>query len=494
MCIATLHNSAFQDEALYLYAGRQVIHQWNGGPVPAANYPAWFSGYPYVYPPIGGFLDLVGGLELARDFSTACMLGVTAMVYSVTDKLFHRPAAIFASAAYATTGVVLFLSRLATYDPMCLLLIAIATALAVHGGMRKRPWAVLGIGPVIVLAVLAKYAALLFVLPVLSLLAVTGVSFVGWWRGVLRFALAMAGLALSVWVAYRIINKAALHAIVGSTTNRSVASKAPRLGLLIHVLRMGGLIYLIAFVGLLLALRLRWRLRVIAVLMFGSSLLAPAYHIYMQEPISLDKHIAYGLFFAMPLAGYALARLSGHGWRLPGTIHNGYWTVGLAAVLVVLTLGLSQSRNLYSEWANTSALSTALHTQLRDGTGRILAEDEEVSSFDTLDVTDPWQWNTMYFPYYEDHAGHQLSGDAALAQAIKDRYYSWVELSLVYLPNNAYYAAGQMAQTRNYDLIAVILFSNSYGRGHFYLFRSALEAGHGNFTSLAQLKTKNWGS
>jgi hypothetical protein len=51
-----------------------------------------------------------------------------------------------------------------------------------------------------------------------------------------------------------------------------------------------------------------------------------------------------------------------------------------------------------------------------------------------------------------------------------------------------------MAETRNYDLIAVILFSNSYGKGHFYLFRSALAPGHGNFTSLAQLKTKDWGS
>jgi hypothetical protein len=494
VCIATLHNTAFQDEALYLYAGRQIIHQWNGGPIPAANYPAWFSGYPYVYPPIGGFLDLVGGLGLARDFSTACMLGVTAMVYSVTDKLFHRPAAIFASAAYATTGVVLFLSRLATYDPLCLLLIAIATALAVDGGMRKRPWAALAIGPVIVLAVLAKYAALLFILPVLSLLAAVAVSFQGWWRGMLRFTLAIAGLAISAGVAYRIMDKAAFHAIAGSTTNRSVALKAPRLGLLVHVLHMGGLIYLFAFAGLLLALRLRCRLRVIAVLMFGTSWLVPVYHIYKQEPISLDKHIAYGLFFAMPLAGYALARLSGHERRTPCATHHGYWTVGLAAVLVLLTLGLSQSRDLYNGWANTSALSTALHTQLRDGTGRILAEDEEVSSFDAIDVTDPWQWNTMYFPYYVDRAGSRLFGNAALAQGIKDRYYSLVELSLVYLPDEAYYAAGQMAQTKNYDLIATILFTNSYGRGHFYLFRSALQAGHGNFTSLAQLKTNDWGS
>jgi len=47
-----------------------------------------------------------------------------------------------------------------------------------------------------------------------------------------------------------------------------------------------------------------------------------------------------------------------------------------------------------------------------------------------------------------------------------------------------------MAATKNYDLIAVISFENSYGEGHFYLWRSALEAGHGDFASMAQLKSK----
>ena len=51
-----------------------------------------------------------------------------------------------------------------------------------------------------------------------------------------------------------------------------------------------------------------------------------------------------------------------------------------------------------------------------------------------------------------------------------------------------------MATTRNYDLVAVILFQNSYGKGHFYLFRAALEPGNGNFKSLNQLKTNNWAS
>jgi 4-amino-4-deoxy-L-arabinose transferase-like glycosyltransferase len=494
--VTTLRSTAFQDEALYLYAGRVIIHNWGGGPVPLEHFAFYFSGYPDVYPVVGGFLDMIGGLELARDFSLICMLGVTAIVYAVTRKLWGQPAAIFAAAAYASAGVVLFVGRLATFDAMCLFLIALAAQIAFHGGTSKRPWAATAIGPVLVLAILAKYAALLFVPPVFGLVACLSVTFLGWragWRhGLVRLALALLSFFLSLGIAYEVINKEALHALQGSTTSRIAILKEPRLTLFTHVLQMGGLVFLVGFLGMLLVLRYQRRFAVVAVLLFGSSCLAPAYHIYEQEFISLDKHIAYALFFAAPLAGYALTWLSGIGRRPFFSPYRGYWVAGLAVVLALFTLGLSQARTLYASWANTSTLSSALHTQLRDGTGRILAEDIEVARFDAMDVTQEWQWNGVRFAYYMNARHQQFLGNAALAQGIKDRYYNWVELSFVYLPAQAYYAAGQMMATRNYDLITAIPFCNSFGKGHFYLFRSAPLAGHGNFTSWKQLKTKHW--
>ena len=490
--LITLHNTAFQDEALYLYAGRQILHQWNGGPAPLDNYASYFSGYPYLYPVVGGFPDIAGGLELARDFSLACMLGVTGIVYWITGKLFHRPAAIFASAAYASTGAVLFVGRLATYDAMCLFLIALAAAFSVHVSMSKRPWIALAIGPVLASAILAKYAALLFVLPVLGLLAFLSFAFVVWWRALTRLFLAFGSFAISLGIAYHTLNKEALQGITSTTTSRAVPLRAPRADLFTHVLQMGGAIYLIAFVGLLLLLRLHWRYGLLAGLLFASSWLAPAYHIYKQEPVSLDKHIAYGLFFVMPLAGYALAWVSGCERQPFFSFTRGYWLAGVAAVIAVLAVGLTQSRTLYADWANTSGLSYGLAAQVRDGSGRILAEDIEVARYDAMDVTEPWQWGSLYYPYYVDRAGQHLDGNPAFAQAIKDRYYNWVELSFNYLPQQAYFVAGQMAATRNYDLVAVIPFANSYGKGHFYLWRSAPAAGHGDFKSLAQLKTNSW--
>jgi 4-amino-4-deoxy-L-arabinose transferase-like glycosyltransferase len=492
ICLIMLNNTTFQDEALYLYAGRQIIHHWNGGPPLLENYSFYFSGYPYVYPVVGGFLDMLGGLELARDFSLACMLGVTVIVYAITARLFGRRAAVFASAAYASTGSALFLGRLATFDAMCLLLIAAASALAVYGGMSKHPWGVLGIGPILVLAILAKYAALLFIPPVFALLACLAIPFLGYWRAIARSALAAVSFAISAGVAYKIMDKSAFHAINGSTTSRDVILKEPRLDLFLHVLQMAGPQLFLAVIGLLLTSRLQWRYRMLAVVLFGSAWLAPVYHIYVQESISLDKHIAYAAFFAMPLAGYALGWLSGYGrvtlfWSL-----RGYWLAGVATVLAIFTLGISQARNLYAGWANTTALSTALHSQLRDGSGRIMAEDIEVTRFDAMDVTEPWQWSGLRFLYYKDATGHQYLGNPAIVHSLQDRYYDWVELSFIYIPDEANFTAAQMAQTRNYDLIGELLFSNSYGKGHYYLFRLAMDPGQGDFTSMAQLAKVSW--
>ena len=484
----TLHNTAFQDEALYLYAGRIIFHHWMGGPASLENYVFYFSGYPNVYPVIGGILDMIGGLELARGFSLFCMLGVNAIVYYNTQKLFQRPAAIFASATYASLGTVLFVGRLATFDAMCLFLIALATGIAIKVSTSHHPWLTLMMGPLLVLSVLAKYAAILFVFPVLGILVFCSITFLGWRRMFLRLAMAIATLVISLLVTYHFMDKLAFHAINGSTTNRAALIEKPPLELFMHVLQMGGIVYAAALLGLVLVFMRYQRLSLIALLLFASSWLIPAYHIYKHEAVSLDKHIAFGLFFAMPLAGCALAWLSGYMQRASFKFDGRYWLAGLAVVLLVFTLGLQQSQALDANWADTSGLSYVIHTQARDGSGRFLAEDIEVARYEARDVTEQWQWNGVLFFYYVNPAHQALLGDEALKQAIDNRYFAIVELSFNYQPAEAHFIAQQMVASRNYDLISKILFQNSFGRGHFFIFRSAAVAGHGNFTSLSQVK------
>ena len=58
-------DTAFQDEALYLWAGHlewaTVLH---GTPIP--QFPSYFSGAPVIYPPLAALADSLGGLTAAR--------------------------------------------------------------------------------------------------------------------------------------------------------------------------------------------------------------------------------------------------------------------------------------------------------------------------------------------------------------------------------------------------------------------------------------------
>ncbi|MBC7813918.1 MAG: hypothetical protein H7175_22375 [Burkholderiales bacterium] len=80
----TSNNTAFQDEALYLYAGGEYFDFLLGGDQVAEPYALYFSGLPYLYPLIAGAVDAFWGLEAARHFSLICMLTVTVVVYFMT--------------------------------------------------------------------------------------------------------------------------------------------------------------------------------------------------------------------------------------------------------------------------------------------------------------------------------------------------------------------------------------------------------------------------
>jgi hypothetical protein len=490
--LVLLHNTAFQDEALYLYAGRRIVGHWMGGPAPLDHYATYFSGYPLVYPVIGGYLDQIGGLALARLFSLACMLGVTAAVYYITARLFERSAALYAAALFAFTGVVLFVGRLATFDAMCLLLIALSTVVAVYGGTSERWATALLLGPFIVLAVLTKYAGLLFVGPILGLLFLGSGLSGGWKRAISRTVTAGLSLGLATVAAYETIDHAAFHAIRGSTTNRAVQYPASRVHMLWHGLSLAGPLLGMALLGVIVLISQR-KMRLLSLWLFGASTLTLVYHVYKAEPVSFEKHLAYGLFFAAPLAGVSLDWLTGHAREAASLTRRPQWVAGVALVTVVSALGLQQAHSLYGGWANTSGLGYALHTQLRNGAGRILAEDIEVARFDAMEITQEWQWDSFYYAHYLDPVSHhQYLDQDALVKGVQAGYYDLVEMSFVYFPQQAFALAGDMAQTRNYDLVAVVPFKNTYGRGHYFLFRTALTPGHGNFTDPAQVETPAW--
>lgn len=500
--LMVLRNSAFQDEALYLLAGQQTISGWLGLPHFPIPWAYFLSGYAYLYPVIGGALNMLGGVELARSFSLLCMMSTTVCVYYVTKHVFDHNSALLASVLFAFQGPVLFIGRLATYDALCLGLIALAVALALHVSIARRPWTIVGVGPLLVLAILAKFAGLLFAPIPLAILACLSLERQGWRRMLVRLGLALCSLAVAGVVAYITLDKDALHAISATTTSRDVVVKTAPLFLIQFIVTLSGVAFALGLLGLILCGRRRFP---IGLLLFGSALLAPLYHIYKGELISLHKHLAFSMFFIMPLAGYAVARIAGNRQNLSigrnwvarkcdcvmrdRGIHRPdchlyaafsnrqnlsigrYWVAGLAICLFSFSTGLQQAQNLYGQWAPSYNLTSAMRTQVRIASGRYLAEDFDVCRYYLQDDTVLWQWSSLDFFAFTDKEHHYLVGNDAYRAAINEGYFAIVELSYGYDAPTAVFIGQQLAASGKYQLIAKIPNSNSYGKGYFWIWR-----------------------
>src|SRR5947209_17406676 len=255
--LLALRNTAFQDEALYLFAGRQIFLSWMGKAPYLEPYGLYFSGYPSFYPVIGGVLDFLGGLEAARLFSLLCMLIVTACVYFMTIQFFDRKSALIAAFLFACEGSVLFLGRLATYDAFCLCLLALTVMLSLLASKAASAKTLLVMGPLLVLVVAAKYAGLLFVPTLLALLA--------WWswnhKGLegmfVRLGIALFSLVVSGFIAFLIMDKQALTGLSFTTTDRVSYTQTLPLLVIQHIVMAAGIYFGLGFLGLLFCSRHR---------------------------------------------------------------------------------------------------------------------------------------------------------------------------------------------------------------------------------------------
>ncbi len=461
--LLALRNTAFQDEALYLLAGRQILLSWIGKTPYLEPYGLYFSGYPSFYPVIGGALDFLGGLEAARLFSLLCMLIVTTCVYFMTIQFFDRKSALIAAFLFACEGSVLFLGRLATYDAFCLCLLALAVMLSLRASKAASAQSLLALGPLLVLAVIAKYAGLLFVPTVLSLLAWWSWKHKGLEEMLIRMGIALFSLVVSGFIAFLSLDKQALTGLSFTTTNRASIFGTMPIQVIQHIAMMEGIFFGLGFLGLLLCGRQRLPT---GLLLFGSALLVPLYHTYKGELVSLDKHLAFSMFFLAPLAGFAIAFLIGLWLKRSVRL---FWFTALALCLLTLPLGLQQARFLYGGWPSSTQLTTFLRPRVQLGMGHYLAEDFDVLRYNLQNETDIWQWSSLDYFVYTDNQKHDLSGEAAYKAAIQEGYFDLIELSYGYHTPLAMQINQTLTASKLYDLVAKIPIHNSYGQGYFWV-------------------------
>lgn len=468
--VLALRNTAFQDEALYLFAGREIFFSWIKHAVVAEHYGRFFAGFPNFYPVIGGLLDMVGHVEAARMFNTACMLAVTACVYVITKTLINRESAMFAAVLYAFQAPVLYIGRLATHDALSLALLAASITAAITAGKTSRLGAALLAGPLLLAACATKYSAILFVPTVIAISILWSLNNQDRKHQLVLLGLSILSTIVMACILYLVIDKDVLAGLKMTTTQRIALIRVSRLYLLSRVFIFSGFSFMLGFAGLIM----KRHNRLLFLILFGSAFLAPTYHVYKAEAVSLEKHLAIAQFFLIPLAGYFISRMIGFSNR---NRFDRYHFAGLAICLLSFSLGLPLAQNLYHQWQDSSNLTYVLRTQVRPGntvtphSGRYLAESFEVSRYYLQDITSSWQWVGLDFFSYTDKEGRYHLGKDAYLSAIREGYFDPVELNYGYDAATAVAIGNELRSDPRYTLIAKLPFQQTSGNGYDWIWR-----------------------
>ena len=458
-------NTAFLDEATYLYGGHVEIAHWiHGTPLPPLA--TYFSGAPVIYPPLAALAASIGGLAAARMLSLAFMLGATALLWSTTSKLFGKRAAFFAAALFAVLGPTEALGAFATYDAMALLLLAASAWCVVSAQDRDDSTLFLLAGTLLLaLANATKYATAVLDPPVVALAAITVMKRRGVKPGFARSG-HIAAITLGLVSALLALGGPwYLSGVLSTTLSRAAGSKPASL-VLTDAAKWCGLVFVLAGLGVICALRQRDRPKLLIVAVLAASVaLVPLNQARIHTTTSLFKQVDFGVWFAAAAAGFAIAQVFGVGRRMWLRI-GAASLAGALAVGAAGAVGRTQATHFFQEWPNSAQTTAVLRSLTRTYPGNYLAEDYNVPAYYS-ESSIPWQrWSqTWYFTYTRPNTHTLLSGDAAYQAAIDDDYFSLIILSFTDTAETDSHIVADLRQAGTYHLVAAVPFQDAFGSG-----------------------------
>lgn len=468
-----LQNTAFADEALYLYAGHLQLDQLLDGRPLRPEFTTYFSGSPVLYPIVAAAVDSTFGLAGARALSLVFMLGTTVLLYSLSRLLFNELAGLCAAALFSTTQSTLFLGHFATYDAMAIFLLALAAWIVIRGARSSSILVCIVAALVIAVGAAVKYATLMFVPTVVMLAALTAFVHHRWRGSVLRVIMLCTFTFAILAGALVLAGDDYIEGLRVTTTARDHGNADPS-DLLLNSMKWGGGLFALSLIGTVAyVLRERmggaprdvrredrarpWRLA-LASLLCGTALLAPAYQIHLHTSVSLHKHIGYGLLFAAPIAGVGLARIMGAHFRYP--------QLTIVTWVTLLTLGISQSRYLYHGWADSTQIVSMLRSELKPQ-GRYLVENDTVPKYYLRAETTPEQWISTYTIDYTDPRGERLSGERGYLTALSDGHFDVIVLEGTVTKELDRLLVRQLRANDKYRMLGKVPFQSSYGTGYY---------------------------
>jgi Dolichyl-phosphate-mannose-protein mannosyltransferase len=454
-------NTAFSDEALYLWAGRLELAHWlHGTAIPA--FPTYFSGAPVIYPPLGALANSLGGLAGARVLSLCFMLAATVLLYTTTSRVFGRKAGGCAAAIFTALGPVQVLGAFATYDAMAIFLIALATWFVIRARGVTGEWFLIAAGLALALADATKYASALWTPVVVILAALTGTQS-GWARSVFRGARLAAYTIVPLALALDFGGKPYVKGVMFSTLNRR-RGDTPALTLLTDSGKWIGVVLALAVIGTVISFMTPGRLRWICVTLTIAGLLAPLHQAQIQVYTSLHKHVAFGAWFAAIAAGYALAKAAevneAKGWRV----------VGVVAGLSLFFFAIPQSTVMFYGWPDSFQMTRSLARVIKSAGCPCLIAEQSVVSYYIQGTNSDLLVGPYGFSYWSRAENRELQGIPAYRQAIRDHYFSVVEIDRGDNPALVQPVVQALTQTSGYRLVDLIPIAH-WGQSSFEIWR-----------------------
>ena len=346
-------NTAYTDEANSLWIGRLEIGHWlHGTSWPSMYAYRLLSGSPLIYPPIGALADSIGGLAGARILSLAFMLAATVLLYLTASRLIGRTGALFAAALWALSEPAMRLA-FATYDPLSVLLTAFAAWLIVQAGYRRRR------GEFVAAAAVALAVANLTAYPGIVIdPLVIAFAFLAWRPRMRRqesiscTAWLTGAIALSFGLLMTLSHSwTGLFSTAFAQHTAGYQGAAPIIG---QIWGYSGPIIALAVIGA--AVTLQSERRNHAALLGGLCFAAfMAAQLHDQTSWSIDKHLAYGIWFAAIAAGYACSKFIR--W-LPGANRQLAAVCCVVALVYPAAIGWQSAWERYHAWPNANAFIT----------------------------------------------------------------------------------------------------------------------------------------
>jgi len=424
-------NTAFVDEATYLYAGHQEIHailDHGTLTVPGQNgyYQAYFSGAPVLYPVLGAIADSLGGLAAARMLSLMFMLGATTLLCATASRLFDRRTGIAASAVFAILGPTQFLGAFATYDAMALSLMGLAAFLAVRSAQEdENTLTLLYSSLAMVFADATKYAVMLFDPVIIGLVMLACMPHRGWRRARLQAyrMLAYSGTAAAVLLG--VGGHTYLKGLMSTTLARA-GGRYPALLVLSDSWRWVGAAAVLAAIGVVMHLGKENQKLWICLLLATAIVLVPLEQARIHTGTSLQKHVDFGAWFAAIVAGYVLARLfPAHPNKILAPVIT---AAAASAAAVAASFTSLQAAGLYQAWGSSTHEVAALRPWVHGV--NILAEDYFIYSYYLGPEVPLQRWsNTWHLEYKDPETGRKLTGVRAYQDAIHHHYFGTIALS-----------------------------------------------------------------